>query len=155
MENNNIFSDWQICFRSGKARMIGLVKLLIVIFRQFAQNILLHALFLDISSVFDNMNLNIFLEKCLRFGLLDGFSNNLIKLFTNRNTFIRKGNKLILLMITAWIYQKTNHNNVFLPWIERWLSVTNFFFQKRIESFSGKVSHGHFLLDIDYESTKS
>lgn len=95
LENRRILPTWQCGFRKGKSTLSCLTKLTIEIQKSFQRKEYLVAVFLDLSSAFDNVLLSLLAEKLKELRIPFVFSNFILKLIHDKAIYIKNNNGTI------------------------------------------------------------
>lgn len=95
MEIRGVSPQTQFGFRRGKGVTDCVAHLSVDIQQTLSKDQYLATLFLDISSAYDNVNLNILIQKMINFGFPPAFSANLIQIFYDRHVYMYVDNNLI------------------------------------------------------------
>lgn len=94
IENNNLFPNTQYGFRRGKGTVNCLTHLVTDIQCCLSENKYLSAIFLDIHSAYDNVDLHILIEKLTYIKVPKFLAINLIKLYLEREISIKVNNRV-------------------------------------------------------------
>lgn len=92
LESKNLLPPWQCGFRKGKSTATCLTKLTIDVLKSFQRKEYLVAIFLDLSSAFDNVLIEVLREKLKRLNIPYNFVNLILKLISDKKIFVKNNN---------------------------------------------------------------
>lgn len=93
LQHNNILPPNQYGFKRGYGTTDALVHFVTDIQLGLSENLITGALFIDIKSAYDHVNLNTLMQKLISLKLPYQIANLIVNLYCNRSVYVRKNNK--------------------------------------------------------------